>query len=345
MFVKRCMLFFFLLPFTGPWSGVATVYDPYGLRIGKPVEYQVTVGTAAEADQPPLTRAESVVETWTWFSNSSSSDSSSKEAPLPSSSTWVVSPSACGLDIDALDGSYSLDRGKGDGSPGAGPLLARLLSPEALAAATSPSAGGLSLGVGRCVEHMVAIDDDRRVRCVCVFGRGDGRPVAVVLLNETRVGGFAGPAVGAAGVGGSAATSATSVALGGSGGEAAARELALPAVSLDVLAQAPWVGDMTLRRYAAAAAGSSRRDSSRRDSSRGVNFGAESISVAKLELLFNWTNVNFFPKKTTLRAGFGARAGEEESFWTDGRLHEHPLWGKKRRPSDGFHLSRALAFF
>ena len=285
--------------------------------------------------------SEPVLETWVWGSGSSSSTSSTGSSAdggrgassEQASCTWEVSPSACSMDVDSIDGSYSLDRGKGDGSPGAGPLLAHILSSGDLAKAlgsttaekggesSSSSALGGELRVGRCIEHAIATDDQTRMRCVCVFARGDGRPLAVVQLNETRVGEYTGPAADASVLSGSASSilsgSASSSGLG-NGGDTEELEVAFPTVSLDVLAEAPWVGEMTLRNY----------NSDKSKSGNGVKFGSGSKSVAKLELVYNWVNVNFFPKKTTIRAGFGAKANEEDSFWTDGRLNEHPLWGK-----------------
>jgi len=329
----------------GSWTGVATVYDTFGLRIGKPLDYTLNLCTSAEAaatsekassdaKQAPSSSSENVLETWVWSSattGSSSAEGNERKSP-EQTSTWEVSPSACSMDVDPIDGSYSLDRGKGDGSDGAGPLLAHILNPKDLAQAlgsemggegsSSSSALGGELGIGRCIEHAIAMDDRTRMRCVCVFARGDGRPLAVVQLNETRVGEYTGPAADASVLSGMSTSSilagSSSAGPGNGGGDIEELEVAFPIVSLDVLAQAPWVGEMTLRNY--------KSDKSKVGS--GLKFNSGTKSVAKLELLYNWANVNFLPKKTTIRAGFGAQANEEESFWTDGRLNEHPLWGK-----------------
>ena len=112
----------------------------------------------------------------------------------------------------------------------------------------------------------------------------------------------------------------TSFILGGAQSEGVDLDISYPSVDLAALASGgeKWIGDTTMHRFGTVSG----------------EFGTWGTNVAKLDLLFRDDRLPFFPKQTTLRSGFGSQsdetsdgADESDSFWTQGQLQEHPLWG------------------
>jgi hypothetical protein len=241
-------------------------------------------------------------------------------------SEWVTHPSGveCGFDVDVYDGSYSLDR------PSSFKLPRQLV-------------GELMHGSARCIEHSLALTDDRRARCFILFDT-DGRMRNIVQCDESMVQRPSGK-VTAVSTELSERVSrlqSTMLAAGGGSSQNKPKELDVlinsVRVNLALLAAQPWVGDTTIHKFPTTIPSSSAASS----------FGTWTSNVLKIDVAFNDEKIPAISKRTHLRGGFGAQmspltdssskddsnedcSDEDAGFITQGFLQDHPSWGLNPR--------------
>jgi len=231
----------------------------------------------------------------------------------------VVSGNAlCGFDVDAYDGSYSLDRAP------------KFKFPQEIFE-DSFNTCGLNGDYGRCIEHSVALTDERRSRCFIIFD-GSGQVKTIVQCDESILDR---PSAKTAPPSSDQTKASPKSNMFASESDDTQLEVMTESVraSLEVLSSKPWVGDTTIHNFRGV----------RKSSKSSSPFATWSSNVLKIDLVFNDDKLPAFPKQTHLRAGFGSKennnnkegSGDIEDgdapFWTQGSLQEHPMFGLNPR--------------